>query len=247
MKTKGIESTQQATSHLKLSGCIHPDDTRHHIKESVTGDHVIAPSYVNIPGVGSVAQYAPTVFGTSIAYDPANDCQGYYMSYKFQPNNNCYAYGTVICSNSFPQPGRMNGYLLPSGFTGADVVHGATLDGLQDVGATLEALKDHATTATAPGHYVALMISPADPANGWPGDYHWARCDDNTTFQSWSQKDGSDQVTNFDFAGNPITNPATANWTVNQGPIGNGNAGDLIVSYEFYTFMYVPAAGVNII
>ena len=115
------------------------------------------------------------------------------------------------------------------------------------VGQTLDEVRSHATTA-APGQYVALLISPADPNPnyGWPGDYHWARFDDLAS-SAWSQKDGTDQVTNFDFAGHPITDPATANWTVNQGPISKQDPGDLVVSYAFYAYMYVPQGGVNII
>ena len=99
------------------------------------------------------------------------------------------------------------------------------------------------------GHFVALMISPAGDAN-WPGDYHWSRCDNSSgSCGSWSQKDGNDQVTNFDFAGNLITDPATANWTVNQGPIQTGSdvGDDQIVDYAFYCYMFVPDSGVNII
>ncbi len=233
------------TSTLRFSGRIHPDSKFHQIKTVAPPDHVIPPHYVHVGGVGDIPQYAPTVFGQSVAYDPAHDCQGYFMSYKFQPNNNCYAYGCVIASNSFPQPGRLNGYLLPSNFTGADVAHGAELDGLKMVSQNLKEGLSHAE-AGAQGHYVALLISAPDSANGWPGDYHWVRCDDLAA-SSWSQKDGTDQVTNFDFAGNLITDPATANWTVNQGPISSQNPGDLVVSYDFYAYMYVPHGGVNII
>ena len=232
-------------SKFRFSGRIHPNNKFHQLKAEAPPDHVIAPHYVHVEGVGDIPQYAPTVFGQSVAYDPPNDCQGYFMSARFQPNNNCYAYGCVIASNSFPQPGRLNGYLLPTSFTGDDVAHGAQLDGLVLMGQSLDAVYSHAKTAT-PGHYVALLISPPDPANEWPGDYHWVRCDDLASL-SWSQKDGSDQVTNFDFAGNPISDPVTANWTVNQGPISKSEPGDLIVSYVFYAYMYVPQGGVNII
>ncbi|RNC85695.1 MAG: hypothetical protein ED557_02680 [Balneola sp.] len=232
--------------HLKFSGRIHPNDKRHQLKEVAGTDHVIPPTYVYVPGIGNIPQFAPTVYGTSIAYDPPNNCQGYFMSYKFQPNNNCYAYGTNICTNSFPQPGRKHGYSLPSGFTGADVVKGAELDGLQTIGTSLEDIEKHAAIGAGPGHYVGLMISTPDTANGWPGDYHWARCNVAVSpFNSWSQKDGNDQVTNFDFAGNPIVLPETANWTVNQGPDSKGD--DLVVIYDFYCYMWVPATGVDII
>lgn len=99
------------------------------------------------------------------------------------------------------------------------------------------------------GHFVSLLISPTDTTLGWIGDYHWARCDDNVNYASWSQKDGNDQVTNFDFAGSPITDPSQANWTVNQGPAADPcrPADDVVVSYDFYCFMFVPSTGVNIL
>jgi len=83
-----------------------------------------------------------------------------------------------------------------------------------------------------------------DPTANWPGDYHWARCDDTAAW-IWSQKDGGDQVTNFDFAGESITDPSTANWRVNQGPLSDGN--EYRVSYDFAYYMYVPNTGVTII
>ncbi|MEI8633340.1 hypothetical protein P4S72_17315 [Vibrio sp. PP-XX7] len=70
---------------------------------------------------------------------------------------------------------------------------------------------------------------------------------------SWSQKDGGDQVTNFDFAGQPISDPATACWTVNLGPVSGvdpshpKDLSDMIVSYVFHTYMWVPSAGVTIL
>ena len=236
---------------FKLSGMIHEDDPRFAVLSpgiEAFADQQIAPSYVTVPGGKQVPQYAPTVVGTSIVYDPAINCTGNFMSYKFQPNNNCYNYGTNIASNSFAQPGRMHGYFLSFPPTGADVVKGAGLDGLQNLGnVSQETLAEHASANGGVGHYVALMISPGDSSVGWTGDYHWARCDATDRFDSWSQKDGGDQVTNFDFAGNPITWPPSANWTVNQGPILNGNPNDIIVSYDFYAFLYVPPSGVSII
>jgi hypothetical protein len=230
-----------------------PDDVLHTPK--LSADQVIPPSYVTVVDRSTgqkkyIAQYAPTVYGTSIVYDPANDCSGYFMSYRFQPNNNCYAYGCNIASNSFPQPGRMNGYFMTSAPSGTQVAQYAQADGLAFVGTTIDEIRAHETAAAAAagsGHYVALLISPADSANGWPGDYHWVRCDDNVDFSSWSQKDGGDQVTNFDFAGNPITDAASANWTVNQGPESTSNPADVVVSYDFYGYMYVPPSGVVII
>jgi hypothetical protein len=240
------------TARLKFSGRIAPDDRLHQVLPEGHAprgeDTVIAPHYVYIPGVGNVPQYADTVAGPFVGYAPATDCDGYYMSFRFQPNNNCYAYGCNIASNSFAQPGRMHGYLYPDPPTGPGVQTGAEKDGLIYVGTDIAELRAHEATApSAAGHYVALLISQPDTPNAWPGDYHWVRCDDLQAFASWSQKDGNDQVTNFDFAGEPITDPASANWTVNQGPISQQDSDDLVVSYEFYCYMYVPWGPVSII
>jgi hypothetical protein len=265
---------------FKFSGRIAPDDPRHattaelpqgarllSLEEAATSPELSAapsattPTGVRIPPVyvatpwGNVPQYAPQVVGTANGYNPAGDCAGNYMSYRYQPNNNCYAYGCCITPNTFPQPGRYSGGTpFSTAFTAEVVRDNAVKDGLVLVGDSVEALTQFQQATTTAGHFVALMFSPpqtaigGDPNDAWPGDYHWARCDDPAAFQSWSQKDGSDQVTNFDFAGQPITNPATANWTVNQGPVGTGSdASEYIVSYDFFCFMFVPQGGVRII
>jgi hypothetical protein len=220
---------------FKFSGRIQHDDVRH-LAISLDEPSTIAPSYVTVPGGKKVPQYAPTVVGTSSGYNPPSDCNGNFMSYKFQANNNCYNYSTDVATNSFAQPGRMHGFFLPSNFTGADVVKGAQMDGLLLLsGKTMAELP--AQIAGKSGHIVALLISPPDNTLGWPGDYHWVRCDASALPFTWSQKDGGDQVTNFDFAGNPIVDPSTANWTVNQGPLISGNPDDVVVAYSFYAYM----------
>jgi hypothetical protein len=260
-----------ATRPLKFSGRIAPQDFLHQPTRAALGaapdEHQIAPTTVNVtitnpPGHGTIGipQYAPTVFGEPVArYNPAGDCGGCFMSYKYQANNNCYAYGCNIAANTFPQPGRASGNLIQN-IDGGTIRGFAEQDGLVFVGSAMQDVRRYAQQrqATTPGHllqagylgghFVALMISPAGDSL-WPGDYHWARCDNSAgPCDSWSQKDGGDQVTNFDFAGAPITDPSLANWTVNQGPIGTGgNQNDLVVSYDFYCFMFVPGAGVKII
>lgn len=268
----------QPIRQFKFSGMIAPHDPFHQPTSTALGaaapdEHYIAPTtipvnitYPSTQTIG-VPQYGPTVVGSAAAsYDPAGDCGGNFMSYKNQPNNNCYAYGSNITTNTFPQPGRQSGYLLTANDfkttlpkLGALVCSYAEKDGLLYAGITINDLlnfKSSRQGTTPPGllecgslggHFVALMVSPAGDAN-WPGDYHWARCDNSTgACNSWSQKDGGDQVTNFDFAGNPIIEPSLANWTVNQGPAGNGNNDDLSVEYGFYCYMFVPDTGVNII
>jgi len=87
--------------HFKFSGRIAPDDVFHQITRAATltatpDEHYLAPNtvYVNITvpaGTGTIGvpQYGPTVIGGAAAgYDPAGDCQGNFMSYKFQPHNN---------------------------------------------------------------------------------------------------------------------------------------------------------------
>lgn len=266
-----------STRQFKLSGMISPQD-QFHQEISVTtlgatpDEHYIAPNVVpvniTVPETKTIGvpQYAPTVYGESAgSYNPSGDCHGNFMSSKFQPNNNCYAYGCNITPNTFPQPGRQSGYLLATAdftksFTelGKLVSDYAVKDGLVFAGRSLEELMIFKSSkqgvnpngiaqGNLAGHFVALMISTAGDAN-WPGDYHWARCNNSSGgCDSWSQKDGSDQVTNFDFAGNPINNPATANWSVNQGPISKQDPREMLVEYDFYCFMFVPATGVKII
>jgi hypothetical protein len=265
-----------AARQFKFSGRIAPQDWRHQFTratkiEGAPDEHEIAPTTITVnitnpPNYGpiGVPQYGSSVSGGSASgYNPAADCSGNFMSYKYQPNNNCYAYGCNITPNTFPQPGRASGSLIQN-IDGPTIQSFALQDGLSYVGKAMADLRSFAQQRRAQatgrtnanglgGHFVALMISPAGDQL-WPGDYHWARCDNSDgPCDSWSQKDGSDQVTNFDFAGNLITDPSTANWTVNQGPIQpdksqpNFNSNDLIVDYAFYCFMFVPDSGVNIL
>lgn len=54
------------------------------------------------------------------------------MSYKNQPNNNCYAYGVNIASNTFAQPGRASDGSIPwsVSMTAESVTANAVLDGV---------------------------------------------------------------------------------------------------------------------
>lgn len=247
---------------FKYSGLVQPDSLTHSPKGFAPDGALIPPVYVptawkNKDGSPlQVPQYAETVHGKFIGYNPPNDCDGYYMSSKYQPNNNCYAYATVICTNTFPQPGRasLGSTEWTTAFSADVVKKNAMMDGLVYVGTTIEEIEQfHRENPNTGGHFVALMFSQpekkfsGDPKAHWGGDYHWARCNHLDRFDSWSQKDGSDQVTNFDFAGYPITNPAKANWTVNQGLVAQHDANELIVTYDFVCFMFVPAEGVKII
>lgn len=239
-----------------LSGGIGSDDVLH----AVTDDPatIIAPRKIPIPGTNPVLyvpQYAPTVKDTSIKYDPAGNCGGYFTSSHFKQNNNCYAYACNIASNTRPQPGRFHGILLPpvtnprtGPFTGPSVMNGATADGLAQVGGPELKPADLADyKGSHPnGHFVALLIAPSDASVNFPdGDYHFVRCDDNIGFQSWPQKDGNEPVTNYDFAGKPIVNPGQSNWAYNWGPMDADN--EIIISYELYAYLFVPWGAVDIL
>lgn len=261
---------------LKYSGIAAPHDLRHQprVVKAVHGllaveaaaapdEQWITPTTVTVdittpPGTGTITlyQYGPTVVGSAAAgYAPATDCDGAFMSYKNQINNNCYAYGCNIATSTFPQPGRASGYqLTKDDFSGTVESVGQTVssyaekDGLILVGPSISDLLAYKEKVgdTLSGHFVALMISPS--ADEWYGDYHWARCDNSSgACDVWSQKDGGDQVTNFDFAGVPLVDPAIANWTVNQGPPNSKTKESLVVSYGFYTFMFVPHGAVTIV
>lgn len=229
---------------FKFSGLASPEDVRHRLRHAPGNTH--APTQVEIPGGHYVNQYAPTIVGAGDVYDPAGDCDGAFMSSKYQPHNNCYAYACDIASNTFAQPGRIHGHLITHGFTGESVQKFAEEDGLMTVSnqpISMEELAER-RKSLPPGHMVALLYSKPDQAHGWPGDYHWVRQDNDG---SWSQKDGGDAVTDFDFAGHAIQDPARANWVVNQGPISQQDPSDLYIGYDFQAYMFVPDGQVNII
>jgi hypothetical protein len=241
-----VDLTRQPEApHYRLSGML-PKGDRVHAAQNDSGQ-LISPIKVEIPGGKFVPQYAPTVVGTHNVYDPAGDCNGNFMSSKFQVNNNCYNYACDVATNSFAQPGRKQGLLLDgSNFTPQQVSLGAQKDGLIEI--ATHALSNEELEAKSkelpPGHFVSLLFSSPDANVKWPGDYHWVRRDENGT---WSQKDGTDQVTNFDYAGHPILDPAASNWTVNEGPMDSSNPADVVIKYKFYSIMFVPDGKVDII
>jgi hypothetical protein len=238
----------KAYATYRFSGLVAPDNKLHLLTGPAA--NTIAPSYVDVPGIGKIPQYAPTVVGSVVSFDPANDCEGCFTSAKFQVNNNCYNYACNIATNSFAQPGRAHGKKIAIPIVNGDeIARYAQMDGLipiRDATASLTVLEQSAASL-GEGHFVALVISSGDSAVSWPGDYHWVRCDNMRSFGEWSQKDGGDQVTNFDFAGQRIVDPSKANWTVNQGPMISGNPNDIVISYDFYGWMFVPDSKVSII
>mmetsp|Transcript_32050 Transcript_32050/g.51468 ORF Transcript_32050/g.51468 Transcript_32050/m.51468 type:complete len:263 (-) Transcript_32050:36-824(-) len=212
------------------------------VAEFAAQAHFITADYKQC-GQVMVPYFGPTDKGAlPTKYDPSGDCGGDFMSYKFQPNNNCYNYGVDIATNSFAQPGRAKGFLLHLPLTGQQVVEAAELDGLKDLGAEYPNDKQ---LYSKDGHCVALVI--AQPYRRlFVGDYHWVRFDQEN--KCWSQKDGTDQVTNFDFAGNKIEDPRKANWTVNGGSfrVSSTEIIDIVWDYDFHSFMFVPKDTVNI-
>jgi hypothetical protein len=180
---------------VKYSGRVHPHNVLHHV--TLDGaDHLIAPTTVKLPDGSGIPQYAPAIDGgVPQSFNPGTDCNGNFTSCRFQPNNNCYAYACNMATNTFAQPGRCSGHPLTE-LSGPAVIAAAESDGLINVGSR-DALKSYPIPASG-GHFVALMVSPAYPGHAsdyWGGDYHWARCDNSmSTRDSWSQKDGGDQV-----------------------------------------------------
>jgi hypothetical protein len=259
--------------HPRFSGFAPDDDPYHYVLPATGGGdpaaqaegsgRIPAPIFKTLDDGRKVSQWATTEESRVIGFHPAADCKGNFMSYRYQPNNNCYNYACNIATNSFAIPGR--GYqerLIPAhrSLTADDVIQGALLDGLIEIGRDPMTLPDAMASlrekkevgGLLDGHMVALLISKADSDIRWRGDFHFVRCDEPSG-QSWSQKDGPDQVTNFDFAGNVIVDPSIANWTVNQGPRHQRHdtpESDLFAqqtSYFFAAWMFVPFLRVEII
>jgi hypothetical protein len=196
-----------------------------------------------------IPQWSPTVMDAVKGYNPATDCNGNFMEYKFQANNNCYNYACNIATNSFAQPGRLHGIsVLKSGRLDVPSVRkGAELDGLTCLGNSKVYINDVVKYSRGKkGHVVALLISEPDESARWSGDYHWVRCDSKGC-NFWSQKSGSGQVTNLDFTGRLIVDPTLVKWRVNQGPDKPGSTTALLVEYTFTAWMFVPYKKVEII
>jgi hypothetical protein len=235
---------------FKFLGRIPEDDPLHQVLSFDAFALGPPPKCVKVPGVGCVPQYAPTVYGDHDGFDPATDCSGYFTLFKFQVHNNCYNYALDIASNSMAQPGKMHGMVMKGDFCGERVIEGAILDGLKLLGEKGVRLSDVLEQAADldDGTLVALLMAPPDHTVGFPGDYHWVRCDDLES-SSWSQKPGTDQVSNLDFAGAPIEDPSCATWSLNAGPLNTTSSGgsDFLTAYKLRAWMFVPDTGVDII
>jgi hypothetical protein len=234
---------------FKFLGRIPEDDPLHQVLPFGALDLGPPPQCVNIPGVGCVPQYAPTVYGNHDGFDPASDCRGYFTLLKFQVHNNCYNYALDIASNSMAQPGRIHGIRRCGDFDADLIIEGAILDGLRLLGEQDTPLSDVLEQAEdLDGTLVAFLMAPPDHSVDFPGDFHWVRCDDPGS-SSWSQKPGTDQVSNLDFAGVPIMDPSCATWSLNAGPLKPNPPGlpDFLTAYKLRAWMFVPNTGVDII
>lgn len=212
-----------------------------------------APRSVQIPGGRHVPQWAPTVRSLVTGFHPNSDCEGNFTAAKHQPNNNCYNYACNIASNSFAVPGRLHGVKVysPSGkLAKQHVIAAAQADGLKLIGDASMSLADALTQAAhedpRSGHLVGLLVSDPVSEIGWCGDFHFVRSD-YANGHSWSQKAGTDQITDFDFEGKPISDPSIACWVVNQGPAHLGGKTAFLSRYYFVAWMFVSVRNVQII
>lgn len=225
-------------SMFRYSGRIHPDSTRH-APRTTPEDPIlgVAPLlYDEWTGKFDIPQYAPTIKGKSIGYDPAHDCDGAFVLSKNQMDNNCYAYACCIATSTWPMPGRASkgskDLSTPGNLTVDDVRNNACLDGLLPLGTSMP--DPH--HPPGPGHLVALLFAAPVPKWGYHGDFHFVRCDDPSRHTQWSQKDGGGQPTSYDFAGHPITDPRSANWVTMYAV---REQVQVKISYVFDSFLWV--------
>jgi hypothetical protein len=183
--------------HLLLLGGRHylPTTVVSHVK-----DHVgeIMSGITDITPVNAGCNTVPIKGPDSVPkYDPKTDDDGCFITK--QTENNCYAYGTDIITNTFPQPGRGSGQKW-SFNTCDDMGKSSVRDGLIYNGTVLP------IAPPTTGHFAALLI--------WPQtNFHWIRMDANGY---WSHKPGGTPVRNTDNTGSPITNPSKSDfapWT----------------------------------
>jgi hypothetical protein len=178
------------------------------------------------------------------------------MLSKNQIDNNCYAYACRIATSSWPQPGRASALkgsvnldleftvgddqaiYYNKNFTVGNVRSNAIMDGLIYAGQTRPA-----PGSPSHGSLVALLFAQPIVDAGYFGDYHWVRCDDPSGYAQWSHKVGSEQPTNYDFAGELIADPTQATWNA-LWFVGDDR---VPICYEFDSFLWVPSSGVNII
>ena len=107
-------------------------------------------------------------------------------------HNNCYNYANDKMTHSWAQPGKFGGLGLKKTFSRGDLIGAAEKD--------LLVAKDNLDVDLGPGQgwYVAAAISEDGQ------DHHWYRQDANGF---WSHKEGSEEPTTRDAAGQPILDP----------------------------------------
>ncbi|CAF1285823.1 unnamed protein product [Adineta steineri] len=164
----------------------------HHVK-----DHLgeIMSEITSIQSDNADCNHVP-IKGTDAVpvYDPKTDDNGCFVTKE--SSNNCYAYGTDIVTNTFPQPGRGSGKKWSLN-TCEDMGNASIRDGLVYNGTTLP------TGKPEKGHFVALLI--------WPEtNFHWIRMDANGY---WSHKPGGTPVRNKDNRDLPITDPSKSDFS----------------------------------
>jgi hypothetical protein len=251
------------SARFRYSGINPSDDPLHYTFDRGSGDkatgsdsgtkRIKAPLSVELANGQRVAQWAPTVRSNVQGFRPDRDCEGNFTSAKFQVNNNCYNYACNIATNTFALPGRKHGlsYTDKKGrLTQKSVLAAVDADGLRLVGgpdmSLATALKKVPEMRLGPGHLIALVISKPKAKIGWNGDFHFVRCDQRNGGK-WSQKNGPDQITNFDYAGLPIRDPSSACWIVNQGPADPSRSTAVRSEYQFAAWLFVPYETVDII
>lgn len=163
-----------------------------HVKDHL-GEIMAATTCVESPNAD--CNHAPIKGPDTVPqYDPSSDDQGCFV--RKQSDNNCYAYGTDIVTNSFPQPGRGSGKKWTMN-TCADMGNASVRDGLVYNGTVLP------KAPPEKGHFVALLI--------WPDtNFHWIRMDANGF---WSHKPGGTPVRNKDNQDLSITDPSKSDFS----------------------------------
>ncbi len=140
-----------------------------HVSSRITTIHFL--------GAGEPLACPACVAADTPLYQPEN--------WNWQPRqdwNNCYNYANNNATNTFAQPGRAHGIVLPKKYHCPEVQHAAEADGLVQV--------PNFSTTRPPngGWYVALVVWP-------PGeDFHWYRQDGGLPGGAgvgcWSHKPG---------------------------------------------------------
>ncbi|CAF0772597.1 unnamed protein product [Rotaria sordida] len=173
---------------------------RHYLSASVirhVRDHVgeVMSDITHIESNNADCNHVPIVGPDTVPkYDPKSDDEGCFITR--QTENNCYAYGTDIVTNTYPQPGRGSGKIW-SFNTCVDMGNASVRDGLVYNGTKLP------KKPPENGHFAALLI--------WPDtNFHWIRMDANGY---WSHKPGGTPVRNKDNRGLPIVDPSKSDFS----------------------------------